>query len=288
MIRWLLSHGSIYSNGVFMLGFVFFADILGFKVRSLADSAQPALDALSDVAGVLAENDELARYLQLDQWFCRYALSDSLFLVSENAEQACSAAAELFFNLAFLNSFGDEGVLLRGGVAGGNVEVIRPLFPETGSGNLVGEAVVKAVQLEASEVKGPRLFISEDVVQSLLQRESDRAKWIIDQRSMPAELLWLLPPNAEELNELFIGDVCRSAVDLFLRNCERKRVGLQYVGYLELIARSLERLKGQNFLEKAEIISRTAGFERINEANLADSVRHAIDEAELLDRLCTF
>jgi len=273
-----------------MFGCVFYADILGFGELSGVTGAGPARAALQDISHILSTNEELARYIQRDNWLCRYALSDSLFLVSENALEACTTAAEIFFSLAFINASHEDAilqqsVLLRGGVACGDFQEIGPLFPETAKGNLVGDAVVRAVGLERADPKGPRLFVSDEVATSIEDAGRESVAWIVDRAGEgPAEILWLLPPDPSEANGTMIGDVCDAAVRLFEWNCGRGKVGLHYAGYLDLVARSLERLHERN-PNQAFFAIRKAGFERVKSSSKSASVSRFFKEVSLTSRL---
>ena len=110
---------------------VLFADVLGFSTLSKTPGAQGAADALSDLAFLLSSDDELAKLLQSPVWAERYGLSDSIFLVAEDPVRACAAAAELFFNLSYVNHTADSPVLLRGGIAIGEAVKVGPIFPES-------------------------------------------------------------------------------------------------------------------------------------------------------------
>ena len=132
----------VYISQLNMARTVFFADLLGFSHFSRTPQAQRAVDALTDVASVFGDEDEILAHLNKAVWSERYALSDSLFLVSEGPLLAAGAAAELFFALAFYNSSTPEqACLIRGGLAMGEVRTLaRSIFPGTGAGNLVGDA----------------------------------------------------------------------------------------------------------------------------------------------------
>ncbi len=219
---------------------LFFVDILGFSHSASLPGAEPACDALSDIARLLSS--DLARYVQTGTpWKGRYGLSDSIFLVADAVEPAAKAIAEFFFNLAFYNSRTDGLVLMRGGLVLGEVHVVAPLFRETASANLVGEAVVQAVLLERSGPKGPRVLLSEAVADAL---NDTQTSWIVDRTSVgPAELLWLLPPDLSSVDGQMIGDVARAAVGFLTRNASDPQVLPHAVAYLDLVSRSLIRLK---------------------------------------------
>jgi hypothetical protein len=160
---------------------VFYADILGFSISATEPGAARALGQLSDVAHILSTEDSLAKYLQREIWNARYGLSDSIFLLSRDAADGCLAAAEFFFNLAYYNATEELPVLMRGSITFGEVRKTRPIFPETGKGNVVGEAVGRAVQLERSRPKGPRLLVSAEVAKAL--KKNSARKHLLDTHS---------------------------------------------------------------------------------------------------------
>src|SRR5436305_13092910 len=120
---------------------VLFADVLGFGNLARAPGATGAKDALSDVAYLLATDDELVQFLRQPVWKERYGLSDSIFLVAEDPVSACAAGAELLFDLAYINHSAETPVLIRGALAQGEADQVKPIFPESAKFNLVGEAV---------------------------------------------------------------------------------------------------------------------------------------------------
>jgi hypothetical protein len=94
---------------------VFYADVLGFSRMSSASGAESTVDALSDLAVVLSDTGDIARFLRRGRWRARYGLSDSLFLVGNDVVATCGSGAELYYSLAYLNSHADRDlVLLRG------------------------------------------------------------------------------------------------------------------------------------------------------------------------------
>jgi hypothetical protein len=220
---------------------LFFADVLGFSTLSRVANATPAIDALSDLASIFSAQSSVARYLQAPAWRRRYGLSDSVFLVADDPTEACAAAAEIFFNLAFYNSQAADAVLLRGAITMGDIREIGPLFPETAGANLVGEAVVRAVQLEKCGAKGPRLLVSDEIVGAL---PAEFASWMLDRTAEgPAELLWLLAPDPKVTEPLMVADVCRAATQLLLSRSQDTEAAPHVVAYLDLLARALERLR---------------------------------------------
>ena len=216
---------------------VFFADILGFSAMASTPGAQPAAGALADMAR-LFRADKLGRHLR---------------------GTAAAEAAGFCFDLAFYNSASLEGaVLLRGALTFGEVRELDPLFPETGKANVVGEAVVRAVVLEKSGPKGPRLLVSDELAARL-------DTWLLDRPDGgPSELLWLLPPEGDPVNPEMIGDVARSAVELFLRH-STGGAAAHYAAYLDLVARSLLRLRARE-RERAALAIERSGIRRASPA----------------------
>src|ERR1700719_2564572 len=188
---------------------LFYADILGFSIAATEPGAGRALGQLSDVAHIPSTDDSLAKYLQRGVWNARYGLSDSIFLLARDAADACLAGAEFFFNLAYYNATVELPVLMRGSITFGDVRKTRPIFPETGKGNVVGEAVVRAVQLERSGPKGPRLLVSAEVANSF--KKNSPRKHLLDTHAETSELFCLLPEDLALAEGLLIGDVARAA-----------------------------------------------------------------------------
>jgi hypothetical protein len=230
-------------DGQFMHRTVLFADVLGFGSLSTLPGAEGAVDALSNLAYLLSKEDELVRLLRTSPWTERYGLSDSIFLTAEDPVSACAAAAELFFDLAYVTHPAQDPVLLRGAIATGEAIRMTPIFPESATANLVGEAVVRAVRLEEARdsPKGPRLLVSEETAR--VWEESQPDSWLLSRNAKgQAELLWLLPSDPSLSNGLLIGEVCRTALRLAREHGASSAFGHHYLGYLDLVTRSLQRL----------------------------------------------
>lgn len=250
---------------------VFYADILGFSGLAVRPGARRALEQLSDVAHLLSTEDSLARYLQRPVWRARYGLSDSIFLVGEDPVEACAAASEFFFNLAFYNASQGVPVLMRGAITFGEVRQTRAIFPDTARKNLVGEAVVRAVQLERSGVKGPRLLVSGEVAQYL--RKSKLEPLLVRTKEGVGELLWLLPSDIsgadQETDGLLIGDIAAGAVRLVLSARRNTPAFAHYMGYTDLCLRSLLTLRryvpkaAEVAIRKAAIKKRSSSLRRL-------------------------
>lgn len=221
-----------------MLSTVFFADVLGFSAVSLNDAAI-AEQALDDVALLFSNQEEITRLLQIgDPWTARYGLSDSIFLIAEDAVAAAEAAARFFFRLAYLNASVSSRVLMRGALVRGEVRQRVPIFAESAKGNVVGEAVVKATMLEKSGAKGPRLLLDDAVAAELAGKPG---AWLLDETEGPKELLWILPPDPRRIDLALLRPVVGAAADAFLNAPEH--IAEHYVAYIDLVLRSLLRLR---------------------------------------------
>jgi hypothetical protein len=183
----------------------------------------------------------IAKYLQRSVWRERYGLSDSIFLVGKDTIEASAAAAEFFFNLAFYNATQDRPVLMRGAITLGEVHRTGPIFPETAKANLVGEAIVRAVELEKSGAKGPRLLVSAEIAAAL---RKSKLKSLVDRTTAGTnELLWLLSPDVHRAEGLDVGDIVAAAARLALNAGVNSAVREHYASYLDLAIRSLLKLK---------------------------------------------
>jgi class 3 adenylate cyclase len=261
---------------------VLYADVLGFGSLSTAPGATGAADALSDLAYLLSSEDELAKLLRSSAWTERYGLSDSIFLVAEDPVQACAAAAELFFDLAYVNHNVQDPVLLRGAMTIGEVLRVKPIFRESATANLVGEAVVRAVRMEEARdsPKGPRLLLSNETATAW--ESSQPEPWLLSRNDkQQAELLWLLPPGPAFVNGLQIGEVCQTALSLAVERAANPSFGHHYLGYLDLVTRSLERLVTV-VPEEGSTALKTSGLKE-----KAPQLESLVDPAEsaLLDRI---
>jgi class 3 adenylate cyclase len=236
-----------------------YADILGFSTTAARPGARRAVEQLSDVAHLLSTEDSLARYLQRPVWRARYGLSDSIFLVGDRPVEACAAAAEFFFNLAFYNASQAVPVLMRGAITFGEVRQTRAIFPGTALKNLVGEAVVRAVRLERSGAKGPRLLVSGEVARYL--KESKLKPLLDEAREGAGELLWLLPPDISDANGLLVGDIAAGAVRLALSARRSSAAFEHYLAYMDLCLRSLLRLR-RHLPEEADVAIRKAAIKK--------------------------
>jgi len=261
---------------------VFFGDILGFSRASQTPGSPRAIDALSDVATILSSEHSVARYLQSPVWHRRFGLSDSIFLLAGDPEQACTAAAEIFFNLAYYNSRTSAPVLMRGAITTGEVRELGPLFPDTSTSNLVGDAVVRAVELEKCGLKGPRLLVSDEVMQALSRPIRD---WMLDHLpGQPWESLWLLTPDPASISAEMIADVCRSAVEGLRRHAQDPQAVDHYVAYVDVVTRSLLRLRGRDRNAAAAVVDQ-ASLKRARSELQVLLVTKGAREVEILNRL---
>jgi hypothetical protein len=218
---------------------VFYFDVLGF--RQMADTASArAVDVLGDLAALLQDQ---GLSLNRQKWHRRYALSDSVFLTHGNATTTLVQASDLVFNLFQLTR--KRPFLLRGGIAYGKVQHVKGVFLTSKEpANLVGSAVVEAVQLEQSSgLKGPRILLSERLARSV--KDSIR-EWLLRPTSAAGvwEVLWLLPSRPSEVAEYQDGMlcICETALDL-ARFGGQPTVGAHYREFLLLMARCLTRLR---------------------------------------------
>ncbi len=260
---------------------VFFADILGFGNLSSTKGAESAADALSDLAHLFS-SDELVQFLRRPLWEERYGLSDSIFLVTEGAVAACSAAAEFFFDLAYVNQGASAPVLLRGTIAVGEALRVKPIFPESATANLIGEAVVRAVLLEKQGSKGPRLLLAPEAAEAW-ERSEQPASWLLHRSGEGAEILWPLPPDPDVANGLLIGEVCATALRLVREHGAHPRFGYHYLGYLDLMTRSLQRLNEKR-PDEAKVAIRVSGLKE-QVSLLEEMLFQARAQEPLLERL---
>lgn len=223
---------------------VLYFDVLGF--RQLAEgSAQRAVDALSTLAEVLQSP---AIIQQTEQWSHRYALSDSVFLTQADPVQALRQASDLVFNLVSLNLTKDNPVLVRGALAHGEVRHLKGIFLSSQEpANLVGDAVVEAVGLEhAGDMKGPRIFLSERLAQTITATDPALAEWLLRPTVTPGvwEVLWLLPSAPAEFSqdEQVVKDLSALSLQLLKTKGGNPHYGAHYREFALLAGRCLERV----------------------------------------------
>jgi hypothetical protein len=224
---------------------VFYFDVLGFR-QLAGGNAQGAVDALSALAGVLQSP---ALVQQTAQWSHRYALSDSVFLTQSDPVQALYQAGDLVFNLVSLNLTKDEPVLVRGALAHGEVRHLKGIFLSSNEpANLVGDAVVEAVALEhAGDMKGPRIFLSEGLVQTIAAADPALAEWLLRPTVTPGvwEVLWLLPSTPAEFSqdEQVVKDLCDLSLQLLKTKGGHLQYGAHYREFALLAGRCIERVE---------------------------------------------
>jgi hypothetical protein len=224
---------------------VFYFDVLGF--RHLASvAAQAAMDVFSTLTELLQRPTIVQ---QTQQWSHRYSLSDSVFLTHSDPVQALRQARELVFNLVRLNVTRNEPVLVRGALACGEIYHVRGIFLTSDEpANLVGKPIVEAVTLEhSSGLKGPRILLSEELVQSITAMDRALAEWQLHPTSTPGvwEVLWLLPSNPADFprEERVVKDVCQLALSLLKTRGGHPQYGIHYRAFVMLTARCIDRVK---------------------------------------------
>lgn len=228
----------------------------------MAQCGIPAVDALSDLATILSDRDEISNLLQQGApWKERLGLSDSIFLIADDSVAAVRAAGELFYHLALLNaSVPEQAVLLRGGIVRGQYEIMSPIFSESALKNLVGPGVVAAVKLEQSGMKGPRLLLDAETANDV--KASDLSFALSS--GQPSELLWPIIDTADG------GDLAQLR-PVFSGACQVIVPGLggesytHYVAYTDLIIASLERLQ-KHSPTVAIALAKSCGLARVEEA----------------------
>jgi hypothetical protein len=259
-------------------GIIFYADILGFAGK--ARVGEPALDALSDLALILSDRDEISNLLQEGApWIERLGLSDSIFLVAGDAVSAARAAAELFYHLAYLNaSRPQSAVLLRGGIATGEYKIVPSIFSESAGKNLVGAGVVAAVRLESSGAKGPRLLLDEPTA-ALIEHSGLAYAF---RRGEVAEMLWPIIDTADGIDLASLRPVFRGACEVILEGLRTAEAD-QFIAYTELIARCFERL-GERDAAAAGALASACPLKDLTE-NLTQIVERQLTPADRALRL---
>jgi hypothetical protein len=224
---------------------VFYFDVLGFSGMS-AGSGVDAVDVLGDLIIVLHDTRIRDRMLK---WTGRYSLGDSVFLTHSDPVEALRLSAELVFNIVCVRAqypvpTAPDPILVRGALAYGNVQHVDGIFES--QTNLVGSAVVEAVDLEKTEcVKGPRVLLNDAFKNAVADGDPSLAEWLLRPTSIPGvwEVLWLLPPERSDLaaNELFVANVCAAAVRLLETKGGHPTYGAHYRAFVLLAGRSIQR-----------------------------------------------
>jgi len=231
---------------------VFFADVLGFSELSRQGASSGAARALDDIALLFSDHQEIAQHLNAGSpWTERYGLSDSIVLLALDPVAAVTAASEFFFDLAWLNvATPEQRVLMRGSITRGDVKKVPPIFKETGTANVIGEAVVRAVLMEKSGAKGPRLLIDDGVAHAIADAP---CAWLIDRAESIPEVLWLLP--VDPTGDLFrLRAIAEGIVRSFL--AAEGAAAIHYVAYVDLLIRSLTRLRQHREQEALALVTR--------------------------------
>lgn len=222
---------------------VFYLDLLGF--RSLVEGdGRSAIKALTAVAEVLGAGSALHR---VGNWAHRYALSDSVFLSDPDPANAIRWAAQ---TARMLTKASACRVLIRGGVAQGEVQHLRSVFGESkAAANLLGVAVSQAVDLETKTgEKGPRIFVEEKLARELTASDPSLAAWLLVPTPAPEiwEILWLLPESPSHFAKKGTWNELRwlttRALELLGERGGHPRFGPHYRGFARLAARSLQRI----------------------------------------------
>jgi len=221
---------------------VFYFDFLGFSAMSLGDGAA-AVDVLSDLAAVLQSK---AISQQVQRWRHRYALSDSVFLTHPDPVEALKLGAELVQNLVLYRKA--DPILVRGAFSYGEVHHLHGIFLAQPDGNLAGEAVVAAVRMEQTEhLKGPRIFIGDDLKRAIEQQDRLLAQWLLRPTTLAGiwEVLWLLPTHPDQFGavETFVENLCTTATMMLQAHGGDATFGSHYREFALLAGRSIERLK---------------------------------------------
>jgi hypothetical protein len=224
---------------------VFYLDLLGF--RSLAEGdGRPAVEALTAVAELFAPDSPLHA---VGEWSHRYALSDSVFLCHPSPGRAILWAAQTARRLPKVAA-GGEIVLVRGGMARGEVRHLRSVFGGSNEpANLLGVAVSQAVDLESKTTeKGPRIFVDEHLAREAAARDPAIADWLLAPTPAPGvwDLLWLLPDSPRLLAKESAWRDLRWLTSLSLQLLADRgghpRFGAHYRGFARLAVRSLLRI----------------------------------------------
>jgi len=234
----------------------FYFDVLGFR-HMAGGTGDAAIDALSDLAEILRIPEIFNR---TGAWTHRYALSDSVFLTRQDPVEALRHASELVFNLVQLNAAKEEPTLVRGALAFGEVHHLKGVFLATDEpANLVGPAVVEAVTLtEAYGLKGPRIFLSDALAETIARSDPELGTWQLRPTSAFGvwEVLWILPAEPAQFvqDELAVNNLCKLALRLLRRNGGHPIYGAHYRGFVSLVGRCIERVA--NFAKSGRLAPR--------------------------------
>lgn len=114
----------------------------------------------------------------------------------------------------------------------------------------------------------PRLLLDEDTAK-IWESSEQPANWLLSRSDKgQAELLWLLPPKPEDANGQLIGEVCATALRLIRDHAGDPRFGHHYLGYLDLVTRSLQILlekrseEGSIALKVSELRTQAAALQQ--------------------------
>lgn len=141
-------------------------------------------------------------------------------------------------------------VLFRGGISWGQATTVKAFGLKDGEEcvghNVIGEAVVSAVGLEALKLKGPRVLLSDGFLQKVTS-ESAR-QYILETPDLPgtSELLWPIAAmeTANGLEDALnndLGELIRGALNLLVFHIADMSVVPHYHALLALIVRAAIR-----------------------------------------------
>jgi hypothetical protein len=149
-------------------------------------------------------------------------------------------------------------VLVRGALTWGEVYHVKGIFLTSDEpANLVGKPVVDAVTLEQkSGLKGPRIFLPEQLAQTIAVADQTLADWQLRSTSAPGvwEVLWLLPSDPDDFAraENTVRHVCQLALHLLRDKGGHPEYGAQYRAFALLAARCIER--GEKFMKSGKVV----------------------------------
>lgn len=224
---------------------VLFVDFLGFGAFSARpDTLDEAKRALTSIAELLRPDSP---FEAVGGWTHRYAVSDSVFLTHPDPVRALCWATELVQKVVYLSLDEATPVLMRGGLAYGGVEHLRSAVVESADPrNVIGPAVVAAAKLDEVHLKGPRLFVTEDLVDLIRAEQPSLVSWLLRPTSLYRvwEVLWLLPPSPEGLTKRWneVSSIADKAMVLLDRQGGNPGYGKHYRGFALLAARCVERI----------------------------------------------
>lgn len=186
---------------------VAFLDVLGFSNHVYEDlnQTEKIVKDINELLAVKISNDINARKITDDNLYKELIdsytfdavdfilpVSDSIFLAGNNSQRMILQISNflcriLEFTLSrFLNNNDCFPVIMRGGIDYGETKIINSFIYNqnckkcelNNSFNMIGIPVVEAVKLEEMHNKGPKLFLTENVVDEL---DEDEKKFVSDE-----------------------------------------------------------------------------------------------------------